>query len=377
METSNRLVNPKSLALIPALTLALSTALSNPAFADYYQQTNLVSDIPGLAVNTDPNLVNPWGISFSPTGPFWVSNNGTATSTLYNGSGNIMPLVVTIPGAGNVTGQVFNGGSSFNSDRFIFASEDGTISGWRNALGTNAETLIAGSSASVYKGLAIGNTGGNNYLYAANFKTGTIDLVKGTNSAPDLTGTFTDPNIPTGYAPFNIQNLGGRLLVTYALQDTNKEDEVAGAGNGFLNEFDLNGNFIQRLVSQGNLNSPWGLAIAPADFGTFSNALLVGNFGDGKINAFNSTTGTFLGSLNDSNNNPLTIDGLWGLTFGNGGNAGKTNELFFAAGINQEVNGLFGKLQARPVPEAQPLTFLGSVTVLALGISLKRRLVKN
>ena len=343
---------------------------TNPT--SFYQHTNLVSDGAVSAVHTDSHLVNPWGIAFSPTGPFWVSDNGKGVATLYNGAGQLfplspdLPLVVTIPPPlgsplgtqAAPTGQVFNGSSGFvitdprtgNSgpSRFIFATEDGTISGFNSDVNpTNALLTVNNSSFNtVYKGLAISSNGSR--LYAANFTAGTIDMF-GSNFS--FIVSFTDPNIPTGFAPFNVQDINGKLYVTYAKQkQPDNHDDEAGPGNGFVDVFDEDGNLLQRLASQGALNSPWGLALAPADFGPFSNALLVGNFGDGRINAFDPTTGNFLGQLKDSNGNFIQIDGLWALTFGNGGNAGKTNELFFTAGINDEKNGLFGKLEAVATP---------------------------
>jgi uncharacterized protein (TIGR03118 family) len=331
--------------------LALSW-LPFPALAGGYVQTNLVSDGFVPAQYTDPNLVNPWGISFSATSPFWVSDNGTGVITLYNGAGSPQALVVTIPrpggtGTATPTGQVFNAFSAisgFNQNLFIFATEDGTIAGWRGALGATAELLVDNSGlGAVYKGLALGDNAGNLYLYAANFHNGTIDVFPGTG-APALPGNFTDPNLPSGYAPFNVQNLGGNLYVTYALQNGTQHDDVPGPGNGYVNIFDLNGNLLRRLISQGALNSPWGLALAPAQFGTFSNALLVANFGDGRINAFDPSSGTLLGTLKDGKGNPLVIDGLWGLIFGNGGNGGDTNRLYFTAGPGGKQHGLFGSL---------------------------------
>ncbi len=334
------------------LFLALSF-MPCSALAGGYVQTNLVSDGFVPANFTDPNLVNPWGISSSATSPFWVSNNGTGVATLYDGAGQpfpvASPLVVTIPrpggGAATPTGQVFNGTTAFNGDLFIFATEDGTIAGWRGALGTTAELLVDNSAAgAVYKGLALGIVAGHSYLYAADFHNATIDVFRGDAGAPFLPGNFTDPNLPAGYAPFNIQNLGGSLFVTYALQDAAKHDDVPGPGHGYVDIFDLNGNLQRRLISQGQLNSPWGLALAPAKFGTFSNALLMANFGDGTINAFDPLTGNLLGTVKDSRGNPIVIDGLWSLIFGNGGNGGNPNKLYFTAGPGGELHGLFGSL---------------------------------
>lgn len=351
-----------TLSFVPQLAAAIS-----------FSQLNLVTDDQSAnpAQITDPALVNAWGLSYSPTGPFWVSDNGTHVSTIYNvnPATNITTkagLTVTIPGAGNVTGQVFNSNSAnaFNQDLFLFVSEDGTISGWRSNLGTSAETLATGSSANIYKGVAEAAVSGNNYLYAANFKSGTIDVFKGTSTGlgtSDLAGSFTDPNLPNGYAPFNIQNLNDKLYVTYAEQDPNSPDEVAGAGKGLVSIFDTQGNFIERLASQGTLNAPWGLAIAPSSFGEFAGDLLVGNFGDGTINAFNLTNNHFDGQLKGSNRQPLSIDGLWALTLGNGGNAGSSQSIYFSAGPNEEAHGLFGAIAVVPIPSA--LWLFGSALV--------------
>lgn len=350
--------------------LILSLGLNIPAQATVFGVTNLVTDDQGVnaAQITDGSLKNAWGISSSSTGPFWVSDNGTGLSTIYavNPATNATTksaLTVAIPGDGSITGQVFNstsGSGRFNSDNFLFVSEDGTISGWRGALGTTAETLASPSLANVYKGAAFGTIGANSYLYAANFRAGTIDVTKGNGAEPNLTGNFVDPNIPAGYAPFNIQNLGGALYVTYALQDGTKHDEIAGPGNGFVSVFDLNGNFLGRVASGGTLNAPWGLAIAPSSFGAIAGDLLVDNFGDGRINAIDLGSDTFLGQLLDTNNIPISIDGLWELTSGNGGNGGSTNSIYFSAGPNDEQNGLFGVIT--PVPEPATLA------LLALGI---------
>jgi uncharacterized protein (TIGR03118 family) len=340
-----------------------------------YLQTNLVSDVTGVAANTDPNLQNAWGIASSATSPFWVSDNGSGLSTLYNSSGTPQALVVTVPAAGSAsggtpTGVVFNGSSDFQistgtAARFIFATEDGTISGW--ASGTQATVKVDNAPTSaVYKGLALGNNGTGNFLYAANFHSSAIDVFNGTYTATTLAGSFTDPNLPAGYAPFNIQNLGGTLYVTYALRDMSGHDDIAGPGNGFVDRFDLNGNFLNRLVSNGVLNSPWGLAIAPSGFGTFANDLLVGNFGDGRINVFDPATGVFLGTLKDPSGNSITIDGLWGLRVGNGGSGGDPNTVYFSAGPNDEANGLFGSLAFVPEPGTLALFAFGGASLIWL-----------
>jgi uncharacterized protein (TIGR03118 family) len=331
-------------------------------------QTNLVSDIPGLAQFTDPNLVNPWGLAASPSGPFWVSNSGTGTSTLYNGLGQSeptgSPLVVSIPGSANSpgamstpTGTVFNGGSGFvisangpsGSSVFLFATADGLIAGWNPQVDPRHAVVAVDNSSSgaIYKGLALDtDSTGRTLLIATNFATGKLDVFDDHFQLVGIGASFTDPNLPAGYAPFGIQNIDGNLYVTYAKQDAAKYDDVAGAGNGFLDVFTSDGVLRQRLVSQGPLNSPWGVALAPADYGEFSQDLLVGNFGDGRINVFEPNTGRFLGQLDDAQGNPITIDHLWGLEFGNGAGAGNTHTLFFNAGIDNEQHGLFGKLQS-------------------------------
>jgi len=331
--------------------------------SNIYLEHGLVSDLHPHAEHLDPNLVNPWGIASSPTGPFWVSDNGTGVSTLYDTAGNgfpaANPLVVTIPPPlggtppAAPTGIVFNGTSSFELGvaqpaLFIFATEDGTISGWNLNFNLSNAILKVTTPNAVYKGLAIGNNGTGNFLYAANFRAGTIDVFNSSFLPAVLTGTFQDASLPAGFAPFGIQHIGNFLYVTYAKQDADKKDDVPGPGNG-LNVFDFNGNLVKRLISGAPLNSPWGLALAPANFGDFSGALLVGNFGDGTINAFNISTGAFLGTMLEPSGRPLVIQGLWGLLFGNGGQGGELGVLYFTAGIpgNGEVedHGLFGQIR--------------------------------
>lgn len=345
---------------------------------DSFAQQNLISDLPGVASTLDTNLANPWGISFPPNGPFWISDNHTGLATVYNGLGHPFPvsnpLMVTIPappgssGPSAPTGQLFNPTSDFQLSpnrpaRFIFVTEDGTISGWNPSVNaTHAVLEVNNSASAVYKGVTMGNNGSGNFLYAANFHDGTVDVFDKNFNPAHLSGSFTDPNLPSGYAPFDIQNIGGKLYVTYALQDAAKHDDMAGPGNGYVDVFDLNGNLVKRLVSKGPLNSPWGETLAPNGFGPFAGDLLVGNFGNGEINAFNPASGAFLGTLKDANGNPISIDGLWGLTFGGGGAGGNPNLLYFTAGIPgnglKEDHGLFGSLT--PTPEPGTLYLLGA-----------------
>jgi uncharacterized protein (TIGR03118 family) len=346
-----------------ALCCVLSVAFLPAALAGPigFVQHNLVSNQDGVADNKDTDLKNAWGLATSATSPFWVGDNGSGLSTIYNTAGVRQSLVVTIPGDGSVTGVAFSGGVGFNGDLFLFASEDGTISGWRGALGATAEVLALPSD-NVYKGLEFANIGGHGYALAANFNTGAVDVYKGDAGAPDLGGHFTDPNLPSGYAPFNIRLLGGALYVTYAQQNPGTKDDLPGAGHGFVSRFDLAGNFVNRVVSAGDLNSPWGLALAPSGFGDVGGDLLVGNFGDGAIHAYDPVTGVFHETLQDPDGNPLAIDGLWALRFGNGGNGGDAAKLYFTAGPDEESNGLFGSLTAVP----EPATLLLALPLLGL-----------
>jgi uncharacterized protein (TIGR03118 family) len=351
--------------LVAIATLALfllpGTVLARPTSGGgVYQRTNLVSNLPGKAPITDPNLVNPWGISYSPMGPFWISDNGTGLSTLYDGKGNIQPLVVTIPppmgGTTSApTGTVYNSNSNAfvvkenkksGASLFLFDTEDGTISGWNpNVDPTHAILAVDNSkSGAVYKGLAIATNQSGTFLYATNFRAGTVDVFDKNFVLTKLSGSFTDPNLPKEYAPFGIQAFGSNIVVTYAKQDKAKHDDVPGLGHGFVDVFDTNGNLIKRLISQGQLDSPWGLAMAPANFGIFSSDLLVGNFGNGHINAYDPNSGALLGTLMNSKGKVIKIDGLWGLMFGNGGQAGQTNQLFFTSGLHDEADGIFGMI---------------------------------
>jgi len=344
-------------------------------------ETDLVSDIPGRAAVTDPSLVNPWGLAASAAGPWWVADNGTGVSTIYNGNTGVpSALVVTIPTqAGGSppsapTGLVFNNTSGFalpggNKASFIFATENGTIAGWNGGQGTLAVNMAdLSSGGSVFKGLAIGSVGLANYLYATDFANSGAVKIFDTGFAPTtLAGTFTDPTLPSGYAPFGIKNLGGKLYVTFALQGVGG-DEAHGAGLGYVDVFDTNGNFISRVAGGGVLDAPWGLAIAPTNFDAYSNDLLIGNFGDGRINAYDPSTYNFMGQLLDQQGNPISIDGLWDLGVGNGASGGSSNGLFFTAGLDDESHGLFGELH---VPEPFTLSIFGAG--LAGAAFLRRR----
>ena len=353
--------HPLSLPALAVAAVLAAAPLSSQATP--VSVTNLVTDDQAAnpAKITDPGLVNGWGMSYSPTSPFWVSSNGAGTSTLYHvdpatQATTKLGLTVAIPGAGSVTGQVFNpgGAGQFNGDPFLFVSEDGTVSGWRGALGTNAEALV--SVGGIYKGAALATIGGNSYLYGADFGRGTIDVFKGNAGAANLTGSFTDPGLPSGYVPFNVQDLGGSLFVTYALREGSSTDETAGAGFGFVDRYDLQGNLLGRVASGGVLDAPWGLAIAPSSFGALAGALLVGNFGDGHISAYDLATDSFMGQLTTGNGQALAIDGLWGLSVGNDGGAGSSQSLYFTAGPGDESHGLFGVMQA--VPETNTVAML-------------------
>jgi len=330
-----------------------------------YTQTNLVSDGSVPAATISDNLINPWGISHSPTGPFWISANGTGLAVVYDGAGNLVPIAghdaITIAAPQGVdtsapTGQVFNSaGSGFDvsangvtgSSVFLFATEDGTISGWSPTV-DSGNSIIAvdnsqGANPAVYKGLAIGITDQGTFLYAADFANNSVDVF---DSQFNKVNSFTDPNLPSGYAPFNVQVLDGKLYVTFAQQNAAKHDDVAGPGHGFVDTFDLNGKMLDRVATQGVLNSPWGLDIAPNGFGQFAGDLLVGNFGDGTIDAFDPHTDKFMGQLLGGDGIPVQIQDLWALTNGTGASGTDSNAVYFTAGGQDEMHGLFGSLSA-------------------------------
>jgi len=334
--------------------------------ADTYSWQNFQSDIGGVAAHTDPNLVNPWGMAASSSGIIWVANNGTGTSTLYNQDGTANSLVVEIASAhnnhkgANPTGTVFNSTSSFviskngvsGPSRFIFVSEDGSISGWNPQVDQTHSVIAVDNGGghhgedgdinkgneldnggggehdrAIYKGAALGTANGDDFLFVTNFRSGRVETFDGTFHRVNE-NAFRDPNLPPGYAPFGIKNLDGQIFVTFVKQDARRADEVPGPGKGFVDVFDTSGNLIRRLVSMGNLNAPWGLALVAGE-------LWVGNFGDGKINNYDPNTGEFLETLSKADGTPLQFDGLWDLLpLGDG--------VYFTAGIADEEHGLFG-----------------------------------
>jgi len=384
------LFRPRSLAAgvlaIAAGTLITMGAAVAPAGASptggqnsAFVQVNLVSNLPGVAPLTDADLVNAWGLAASPGtdqapgSPLWVSDNGSDKATLYNNGTaatvSKVGLTVDVTGAAP-TGQVFNTDTNPNdfvvtdasghSGRalFIFDTENGTIDGWSPGVGVASgatppskvtEVARDNGANAVYKGLAIAQASdGHTYLYATNFRSGRVEAYDSTFTPVELPGgLFVDPKLPTGYGPFGIQEIGGQLYVSFAEQDAALHDDVAGQGHGFVDVFTNDGAFVKRLITRGQLNSPWGLALAPSGFGNFGGDLLVGNFGDGSINVYNPNNGARVGDLRQPNGRPIVIDGLWGLRFGNG-NAAKTGELLFSAGPNHESDGLLGKIVVAP-----------------------------
>jgi uncharacterized protein (TIGR03118 family) len=340
----------KRLLVATLVLLAALATTSSAAERNTYVVANLASNVPGLAANTNSNLVNAWGLDASATSPWWVADNGTDVATLHLPSGAPGPITPTVPGA--PTGLVFNTtASSFAvggvKSSFLFAGEDGVIRGWSAATQTQVGADRSGSGA-IYKGLAIGAN--PDRLYATDFRNARVDVFDGGFDLVSTPGAFTDPELPHGYAPFGIQNVGGTIFVTYAKQDEAQEDEVQGQGLGIVDAFDTAGALLGRVATHGQLNAPWGIAAAPADFGRFSGDLLIGTFGDGEITAFGrDSDGDWgpRGQLRGTDHRRIAIDGLWALQFGKGAaNNGPTNTLFFTAGPNDEEDGLFGSISA-------------------------------
>jgi uncharacterized protein (TIGR03118 family) len=387
-------MKPLSRNLASAVVIAVAVTGATAVRADddgfkiqrnAYVVNNLVSDQKDAANFQDPVLRNAWGVAFTPgASPFWVADNASGCSTLYDGTGAKVALQVPIPLPDNSvpstacqpasaqtnppppspaapTGLVWNPTTTFvvpgtgtpgTAASFIFATEDGTVSAWANGVTANNQAVVAvdnSSSGAVYKGLVFGTNPRGVFLFATNFNSGNVDVFAPNGSAGfrpatnvEVTGTFTDPNLPAGYAPFGIENIDGNLFVTFAKQDADRHDDVAGPGNGFVDVFDTDGNLLRRFASRGRLNSPWGMTRASFAFGRFSGLILVGNFGNGKINVF-SSQGQFIDELDRPNGKPLVIDGLWKLILGGGRNS-SSDTLYFTAGPNDETNGLFGTI---------------------------------
>jgi uncharacterized protein (TIGR03118 family) len=346
------------------------TPPSNPAQSGTYSPSSLVSNGVAMSNHIDMNVANPWGIAFAPGLPAWIANNGSDTSAAYDGMGAQVVPTVQIPvgssGDSSPTGLVANTSTDFvistaaGPAKFIFSGEGGTISAWAQATANNAVTMYDdGAGGAVYKGLAIASNGTANFLYATDFHNNKVDVFDANFAKVSVTGHFTDATVPAGFAPFGIQAIGNRIYVTYAKQFApDNRDDVAGPGLGYVDVFDTSGTLITRLVSAGSLNAPWGIALAPSNFGTLSGALLIANFGDGVINAYNPNTGASMGTMMDAAGMTLVIPGLWGIAFGNGAMSQPTNTLYFTAGPNDEQDGIYGSIVMAmgemPMPTPMP-----------------------
>jgi uncharacterized protein (TIGR03118 family) len=351
-----------------AAALAFAATMATTAYAakNSYDVNIIVSDGYVASTRVDPHLVNGWGVAFNPNGFVWVADNGTGLSTLYDGLGNPQSLVVSIPpaegsGAGKPTGIVFSGSGDFvvasaaksGPSRFLFATEDGLIAGWAPTVdATHAIRAYppagAPPSDAVYKGLALASTGGANFLYATDFVGGKIDVFDATFMPVTMPGGFTDPKLPKNFAPFNVQAVGDHLIVTYAKREDGETDETAGPGLGVVDEFDATGHLLRRIAQHGKLNAPWGIAIAPSTFGKFAGDILIGNFGDGAINAYDVRSGNFRGQLKGADHRVLHLEGIWGMAFGNDRNNQPKGTLFFAAGPDDENHGMYGAITPSP-----------------------------
>jgi uncharacterized protein (TIGR03118 family) len=351
--------NWKRAAMLSAFVLTMALQGATNALAQHYTRTDLTADNSSVspAPNIDPNLVNPWGLARSSGSFWWVSDNGKGLSTLYDGTGLAQQLVVTIPlpngqsGASAPTGTVFNYTSAFEVASgqpafFLFATEDGTIAGWNPNVNPQTAVLkVDHSSSAIYKGIALATTAQGPRLYVANFESGAVEVYDGNFHQVKVSGGFLDANLPANYVPFGIQNVGGNIVVAFANRKPGSRDENHGPGRGFVDIFDLNGKLLLRLQHGPFLNAPWGIALAPGDFGSFSHRLLIGNFGDGLIHAFNTVSGKMEGTVLDENGMPLSIGGLWAIAFaGNSAHSGSATELYFTSGPNDEADGIFGKL---------------------------------
>jgi uncharacterized protein (TIGR03118 family) len=344
--------------VIVAIAAVLAGSVAAAPSDDVFTVTNLVADTGSSAPASDPLLVNPWGLSAGPTTPWWTSNNGSNTSTLYSGTGAKQALTVAV--AGGPSGTVFNGSATdfmvsqngtSGAARFLFATEAGTILGWSPTV--NATTAIPGVDLSSQKAVFKGLTTMDDRLYATDFHNDRVDVFDASFNPVTLAGGFKDAKLPKGYAPFGIQALSGNIFVTYAKQVTAKHDDVAGGGLGYVDEYTPDGKLVARVESGGRKNAPpnapWGLALAPSSFGPFSGDVLVGNFGNGRISAYKDNGGgkwVYKGQLRKADGTPIAIDGLWAIAFGNGSAAGPTASLYFAAGPGGEAHGLFGMITA-------------------------------
>jgi uncharacterized protein (TIGR03118 family) len=340
------------------LVAAFAFAVTATGFAQQYTRTDLTADVSttsATAANLDPNLVNAWGLARASASPWWVADNGPGLTTLYNATGAPQALVVKIPtpdgtGTATPTGAVYNYTTGFKVSGkpsvFLFVTEDGTIAGWNPTVNLTSAIIVKNRAGKAnFKGCAIAQAKQGPLLYVTDFISRRVYVYDSKFHRLFFhSWAFRDPEVPKSYAPFNIQNVGGNLVVTFAKLEADGDEEEHGAGLGFVSVFDRKGRLIQRLKHGPWLNAPWGVAASPGDFGAFSHRILIGNFGDGRINAFNAITGKFEGQLLDSSNQPLAIDGLWALSFGNNGPAGSATELYFTAGPNEEANGLLGKI---------------------------------
>ena len=345
--------------------------------ATAYFQINLASDIPGLAANTDPNLKNTWGMSFSATSPFWVSNQVSNDATLYNAAGVPQPgtpLIVSTPPS--PTGQVFNFTPSFllpggAPATFIFDTLSGHIAGWNGAQGTTAVSEFTATDGATFTGLAIGNNGTGDLLYASDFANGRIDVINSSYALTTVPGGFVDPSLPSGFSPYNIQAVAGKLYVQYDMVDPITHRPTTTPNTGVVDVFDMNGNLLQRLVTNTDLNSPWGVTQAPAGFGSFGGDILVGNFGDGTISVYDPVTGNFLGKISGQNGAPLVNSGLWALNFRSASSGIDPNTLFLDAGINNEADGLFAAIEIVPEPSTFVMLALAGIPLVWMRKRLK------